>query len=384
MKQKILDSIIGQKFGKWTVIRPADNRGNQKYLFCICDCGKEKEVNYRNLISGKTNSCGCNCKKIDLTNKRFGKLKVLYEVNPYMQPNGKPNRVWHCICDCGNEKNVLQKCLSDGSTKSCGCTIKSRKHMDLTGQTFGGWTVLNEEEPIKDNSGHLVRMWRCRCNCEFKTEQIMAQNRFLYTNSSCKKCARRKPNIKNRKTNMYDLTGEYGIGYDSNGNEFWFDLEDYNIIKDYCWIKSSGGYFKALKRDMSNKDIQLHRLILGIENISFKKVVPDHIGGKNTRHDNRKCNLRIATQSENKFNIPVRSNNATGITGVCWSSEKKMWRAYITLNKKQKHLGYFKNLNDAIEARINAEDKYFGEYSYSNSQRISLYIDKNQERNLYG
>lgn len=52
------------------------------------------------------------------------------------------------------------------------------------------------------------------------------------------------------KTNTYDLTGEYGIGYTSSGDEFWFDLEDYDKIKklllafDQTWIFES----KNIKR----------------------------------------------------------------------------------------------------------------------------------------
>ncbi|WP_368488451.1 hypothetical protein [Clostridium sp. BJN0013] len=37
------------------------------------------------------------------------------------------------------------------------------------------------------------------------------------------------------KYNTYDLTGEYGIGYDAKGNIFYFDLEDYDRIKDFYW-----------------------------------------------------------------------------------------------------------------------------------------------------
>ena len=38
-----------------------------------------------------------------------------------------------------------------------------------------------------------------------------------------------------RKENIYDLSGEFGIGYCTNtGSPFYFDLEDYNKIKNYC------------------------------------------------------------------------------------------------------------------------------------------------------
>ena len=45
--------------------------------------------------------------------------------------------------------------------------------------------------------------------------------------------------------NNYDLSGEYGIGYLFNGEEFYFGLEDYDKIKNYCWYKDSGGYIRT-------------------------------------------------------------------------------------------------------------------------------------------
>lgn len=46
------------------------------------------------------------------------------------------------------------------------------------------------------------------------------------------------------------------------------------------------------------------------------------------------------------------------IPGVCWSNEHKKWRAYIGVDGRQKHLGYFDDINDAIKARKDAEDIY--------------------------
>lgn len=51
----------------------------------------------------------------DLTNKRFGKLLVLYY-------NGKAK--WVCQCDCGNKTIVRSDYLKSGHTKSCGCIHK--------------------------------------------------------------------------------------------------------------------------------------------------------------------------------------------------------------------------------------------------------------------
>ena len=86
----------------------------------------------------------------------------------------------------------------------------------------------------------------------------------------------------------------------------------------------------------------------------------DHINHNGL--DNRKENLRIVTHKQNKFNNPILSTNTSGVTGVSWSKQKNKWRAYITIDNKQKSLGYYFNKEDAIKARKEAEEKYFGEF----------------------
>lgn len=56
--------------------------------------------------------------KYDLTGQKFGKLTALYPV-----PDKAHRARWHCICDCGNEKDVLQQNLSNGHVRSCGCIL---------------------------------------------------------------------------------------------------------------------------------------------------------------------------------------------------------------------------------------------------------------------
>jgi len=61
--------------------------------------------------------------KIDLTGQRFGRLIALKDVG---SGYGR-SRVWLCLCDCGNKKNVASRYLKGGATKSCGCLIKETK-----------------------------------------------------------------------------------------------------------------------------------------------------------------------------------------------------------------------------------------------------------------
>jgi 2'-5' RNA ligase len=87
----------------------------------------------------------------------------------------------------------------------------------------------------------------------------------------------------------------------------------------------------------------------------------DHINGD--KLDNRNENLRLCTIAENIRNQKLRKDSASGIQGVCFSKDKRKWRAHITINYKTKHLGYFNSKDDAAKARSKAERQYFGEFA---------------------
>lgn len=82
----------------------------------------------------------------------------------------------------------------------------------------------------------------------------------------------------------------------------------------------------------------------------------DHING--IKNDNKISNLRFATRSENKQNrLSVQPNNKSGYTGVDWHKASNGWRSTITIMGKQKHLGTFKNKEDAYAAYVEAKRK---------------------------
>ena len=55
----------------------------------------------------------------------------------------------------------------------------------------------------------------------------------------------------------------------------------------------------------------------------------------------------------------ANSNNKTGVRGVCYIASMKKYKAYLYLNKKYYFLGYYKDINNAIKARKEAEEKYY-------------------------
>lgn len=88
----------------------------------------------------------------------------------------------------------------------------------------------------------------------------------------------------------------------------------------------------------------------------------DHINGDKT--DNRKINLREATNSQNKMNIGLRASNTSGTTGVSWDRANKRWQACIGFNHKWIHLGTFRTKLEAIECRERAVEEFHGAFSH--------------------
>lgn len=241
--------------------------------------------------------------------------------------------------------------------------IKVKKN--LTGKKFERLTVVKQVEDHINKDGTRVSKWLCRCDCGNEIEVV--GSKLTTKNTKSCGCLKRESTIKNnkenkRKYNTYDLSGEYGIGYTSRGKEFWFDLEDYNKIKDYCWCVGSKG--SIITNDEAGNTLLLHRVVLNITDLDMQV---DHI--KHKRYDNRKSQLRIVDNSKNQMNTNIRVDNTSGYKGVSWDKKLNKWKSYINVDKKRMHLGYFVNFEDAIKSRKEAEEKYFGEYSYDNSMR---------------
>jgi hypothetical protein len=164
-----------------------------------------------------------------------------------------------------------------------------------------------------------------------------------------------------KKYNKYDLNlkderGLYGIGYCYNtGHKFYFDMDDYDKIKDYCWSEDKvKNYSRVRAYDKESKTtVFMHYIITD--------KYYDHTD-RNT-FNNRKYNLRKATISENNRNGNLRKNNNTGITGIHWNKRRSKWETYITIDNKRKGLGYYTEKEDAIKVRLEAEAKYFKEFA---------------------
>ena len=250
----------------------------------------------------------------------------------------------------------------------------AKKKIEIkSGDRYGRLTVIEEVEPYIRPSGSKERRFKCRCDCGNVKIVLLSSLRSGRT-SSCGCYARQMASKSNSKTNEYDLSGEIGIGYTSKGEQFLFDKESYELIKDYCWYINNNGYVAARDRSVG-KYIFLHRLVMHpMENEDV-----DHIN-----HDTRnncKNNLRACSHMDNMKNKSIKKDNVSGVTGVFWQKLRSKWEATIIVSGRKKHLGYFTNFNDAAKSRIKAELELFGKYSanynyFTEKQREAILNDE--------
>lgn len=119
---------------------------------------------------------------------------------------------------------------------------------------------------------------------------------------------------------------------------------------------SLNGGMNHIKIRIAGKNYYAHRLAWLYETGKWPSDNIDHIDGNPL--NNSFDNLREANQSENCKNSRLRSDNSSGVVGVCWYEPYNRWTAQIHSKGKNKRLGYFESFEDAVAARKAAEVKY--------------------------
>ena len=226
------------------------------------------------------------------------------------------------------------------------------------GERFGRLVVIGDGGWYESPSGKSrARLVRCKCDCG---KEITVRLPYL-KNGKTTSCGCYKIDKFvgiNRKYNQFDIQDDVCVGYCENGTRFIFDIQDYDTVKNLYWNVTSDGYI-ATHSINKNKRISLHRFLTNAPQDKFV----DHINGD--KLDNRRNNLRICTPSQNCMNRHNSITNKCGKIGITYRAYKDRYEAYIFVNKKNIYLGCYKNLQDAINARVEAELKYYGEFAAS-------------------
>lgn len=161
---------------------------------------------------------------------------------------------------------------------------------NLIGKKFGRLTVIEE---VTSNIKYR-RTWRCKCECG-NTKDIIVTTGDLKNGhtQSCGCLQRERVSKSNKRYNRYEFKDDYVIGYTNKEEQFIFDKDDYDKVKNHCWMISDNGYVVSR---YNGKTIRFHIVIMGKRD----GFVIDHINRK--KNDNRKSNLRYATKSQNSIN----------------------------------------------------------------------------------
>jgi hypothetical protein len=144
------------------------------------------------------------------------------------------------------------------------------------------------------------------------------------------------------------------------------DQQDYERFSQYKWFvrggKRTSYAARAARRaeKRKRKIVLMHREVLKVQD----DVLVDHINRDGL--DNRRANLRPASNAENVRNSRKRRGTKNKYKGVSWHKNRRKWQAKITVDKKQKGLGYFDSEIEAVKAYDAAARKYHGEFAGPN------------------
>jgi hypothetical protein len=323
-----VDVPPGTVFGRFTIIEEAPRRGARRMMLCQCECGTRKIVDIAKLRSGHTRSCGCLHREVaaEITRTRplggrsadiapgsvFGMLTVIGRGR-----NAKGVRAMLCRCECGTEKAVAAGSLRSGNTRSCGCLIGKKK----------------------------------------------ATSDRLKEEAKREKAAREKAAETPLKRGEVPLRGK-----NARGRVALVDDGDWDLVMQYSWHVTDSPPESGRKRNAyaqtalpsagdgkHGKLIRMHVLIMGQPYI-------DHANGNSL--DNRRSNLRPATNGQNRANSEGYA--ASGFKGVYWKDRVGKYQAMIRVNGKGVSLGYFCDPAEGARAYDDAAREAFGEFARPN------------------
>ena len=264
-----------------------------------------------------------------LVGQRFGLLMVVEKAeetqNNYL--------LWRCTCDCGGEILANTKQLSRGTISNCGCIPKENKRRgpvaeDLTGQIFGTLTVIKR---MGHEQGRV--RWLCRCECG-NEKAVAARDLKAGKTKSCGcrqyQKGRNISDIKDQKFGR--LTALYPTEErDKKSSVYWHCRCDCGNEVNVTADRLMHGAYRScgcLKREYQ-KDI-------------FKRL-----------------HMVDGTCVEWLEKRKHRSDNTSGFRGV-YRMKTGKYRVSIGFKGQRSHLGTYEDFDEAVAARLKAEELLHG------------------------
>lgn len=141
----------------------------------------------------------------------------------------------------------------------------------------------------------------------------------------------------------------------------FIDESDWNTLRKLtqsrvsAFLSSPANYCLYARVKYGEKTAYVHRLVCHHHGLHV-----DHRNGNGL--DNRRCNLRAATASENHRNRRIRRDSRSGVKGINVNAYGK-YIAYIGHHGRLITIGQFDSLFDATKAREKAVKMYHGNFA---------------------
>ena len=204
------------------------------------------------------------------------------------------------------------------------------------GTRINRWTVLRE---IRKN-GH--RYYECRCDCG-TVKEVYYRSLENGQSRSCG-CLRKEE----QQERAMDLTGQrFGklevIGRDPERNRYWHCRCDCGGVKSI--------YISSLLKEDGTRSC-------GCDQREFASK-----NGMRTIGENSKAQIELNKSLHTNIQViktkTPPKNNHSGVKGVWWEKSRGLWSAYIQVHGKRIFLGRYGKKEDAVKARLLAEELYF-------------------------
>ena len=143
---------------------------------------------------------------------------------------------------------------------------------------------------------------------------------------------------------------------------------DYEYLTQWKWhyhkSKRTGYADRNGPTGRQEHTIKMHRVVAKRTGLQIVGKQVDHVDANGL--NNRRRNLRVATNLQNSRHQRRPRNNTSGYKGVWWSSTCRKWQAGISVIGKRQHLGLFSDPKVAAVAYNKAARKYFGKFAFLN------------------
>lgn len=228
-------TVIGDEFIK-------DSK-NRECILCHCECGRDSYLLKTTLQTGRIRDCGCGLFMLKrLIGQKFGKLTVIDSYRKRLGKNNRVNIICVCKCDCGNIINCTASRLKQGQ-KGCGC-LQKFNFDKYKNKIYNGITIIK----LVDSKKKIIEC-KCKCGNIFQcqlTDLISTKHHIIGCNKCPEHLNPKAKYIWNSKVEYNRIlrifNGMKDRCYNKNNKDYkWYGGKGIKICEE--WLNSKLSFY---------------------------------------------------------------------------------------------------------------------------------------------